>query len=74
MDINDIKIGTILKATINIVDLEKGKTYIVTYLGENMFDYNEIGKEHKDNNYCDYDEALDFFELETITNWRERIQ
>ena len=71
---DDIKVGTILKAITNILDLENGKSYIVTALKDDIFDYNEIGKEHKDNNYCDYDEALDFFELETITNWRKRIQ
>ena len=74
MKISDIEVGTILKATRDILDLEKGKMYIVTSIEDDTFDYNEVGKKHIDNNYCSFDEALDCFELGTITNWKDRIK
>ena len=74
MKISDIEVGTILKATRDILDLEKGKMYIVTSIEDDIFDYNEVGKKHIDNNYCSFDEALDCFELGTITNWKDRIK
>jgi len=73
MKISDIKVGVILKAITNILDLENGKMYIVTLLEDDTFDYNEVGKKHIDNNYCTYSEALHFFEVRTINNWKDRI-
>ena len=69
-----IEKGTELKATTTFLDLEEGKTYVITKVSINTIYYIEKGKRRKYNNYCTPGELDTYFILSKITNWKERLK
>ena len=73
----DIKVGVRLRSKISLSDLVRDRIYIVTRIFNDIFEYREIGEQHRERNEAPFDEADMFFvlaERTPITNWKERIK